>query len=441
MGAMRAALAALAGALLVVASGCGGASGGNAAAGRDSAGLVPPGALAFASVDTHLDSAGWKTIERLTGGLPMLQQALRKQGLQLEQDVKPALGDELGVAVLGVDNGRPEAIALTQSQDEAKLRTLASKFDRGTEHYTVERIGGWSVVADSKEAFDAVRGAQSGRSLADVPEFQAAAKELGGGSIAFAYASGAGLQKVAAGLGDLAASGGTPRWAAAQVTADGSAVRVKARLESTSAAASSSYEPRLLKDVPSGALLAVSFKDAQTGLKRFAGAIPLGLPLADLAPALRGEGVFYLAQGVVIPTLVLELDSPDPAAAATALRAVATRLTAKAGGAVKLNVLRQGSRVYLTNGASIPSPGARLVDDQPFKDALAAAHVPKDVTFLAYADVQRLAPVLQALSQLLAPSSRPGANGLEGLDRLGTLVAFGARAGSASRIELRLTGR
>ena len=440
MGAMRAALAALAGALLLIASGCGGASPSNAAAGRDSAGLVPPGALAFVTVDTRLDSAGWKTIDRLTGGLPMLQQALRKQGLQLDQDVTPALGDELGIAVLGVDNGRPDAIALTQSRDEAKLRTLASKFDRGGEHYTVEDIGGWSVVAGSKEAFDAVRGARSGRSLADVPEFKSATKELGGGSVAFAYASGAGLQKAAGGLSGLAGNEGTPRWAAAQVTADGSAVRVKARLESTSAATSPSYEPRLLRDVPSGALLAVSFKNAQTGLKRFAGALPLGLPLADLAPALRGEGVFYLAQGVVIPTLVLELDSPDPAAAATSLRAVATRLTAKAGGAVKLNVLRQGSRVYLTNSASIPSPGARLVDDQPFKDALAAADAPKEVTFLAYADLQRLAPVLQALSQFLGSPSA-GTKGLEGLDRLGTLVAFGARAGSASRIEARLTGR
>ena len=440
MGAMRAALAALAGALLLIASGCGGASPSNAAAGRDSAGLVPPGALAFVTVDTRLDSAGWKTIDRLTGGLPMLQQALRKQGLQLDQDVTPALGDELGIAVLGVDNGRRDAIALTRSRDEAKLRTLASKFDRGGEHYTVEDIGGWSVVAGSKEAFDAVRGARSGRSLADVPEFKSATKELGGGSVAFAYASGAGLQKAAGGLSGLAGNEGTPRWAAAQVTADGSAVRVKARLESTSAATSPSYEPRLLRDVPSGALLAVSFKNAQTGLKRFAGALPLGLPLADLAPALRGEGVFYLAQGVVIPTLVLELDSPDPAAAATSLRAVATRLTAKAGGAVKLNVLRQGSRVYLTNSASIPSPGARLVDDQPFKDALAAADAPKEVTFLAYADLQRLAPVLQALSQFLGSPSA-GTKGLEGLDRLGTLVAFGARAGSASRIEARLTGR
>lgn len=438
---MRAALAALTGALLLVASGCGGTSGGSAAAGHDSAGLVPPGALAFVSVDTKLDSDGWKTIEQLTGGLPMLDQALRKQGLDLAKDVTPALGGELGVAVLGVDNGRPEAVAFTQSGDETKLRALASKFDSGSDHYTVEHIGGWSVVADSQAAFDAVRSAGSGKSLADVPEFQAAAKALGGSSIAFAYASGAGLQKVASGMGSPAGGAGTSRWAAAQVTADGSAVRLKIRREPAPPAAAAPYVPTLLQDAPSGALLAVSFKDARDGLKRLAGAVKLGLPLADVAPALRGEGVFYLAQGVLIPTLVLEVDSPDPAAAESILRAVATRLVAKAGGAVKLNVFRRSSHVFLTNSASIPATsGPRLVDDQPFKDALAAAEVPKEVRFLAYADVQRLAPVVQALAQLLG-QGQGSASQLKSLDRLGTLVAFGTRAGSTDRVELRITGR
>jgi hypothetical protein len=439
MFAMRAAVAALALALLLIASGCGSASGGSAGAGQDSAGLVPPDALAFFSVDTHLDSQGWKTIKRLTGGLPMLQKALHEQGLDLERDVAPALGDELGLAVLGVDKGAPEAIALTQSQDQAKLRTLASKFDRGSEHYTVERIGGWSVVADSKDAFDAVRHAQTGRSLADVSGFQAATKELGGNGTAFAYASGAALQQLGGSLGALVRGEGKPSWLAAQVTADGNAVRVKVRRESTKPGPVG-YKPRLLQDVPSGALLAVSFKDAQGALKQLAGAAGLGLPLGEITTTLRGEGVFYLAQGVIIPTLVLELESADPAAAERSLRRVGTRLTAKAGGALTLNVLRRGDRVYLTNATSVPSPGARLLDDQPFKDALAAADVPSEVTFLAYADVQRLAPVLQALSQLLGrASARVG--DLQSLDRLGTLVAFGASAGSTSRLELRLTGR
>ncbi|HEX6663638.1 MAG TPA: hypothetical protein VF025_08180, partial [Gaiellaceae bacterium] len=86
--------------------------------------------------------------------------------------------------------------------------------------------------------------------------------------------------------------------------------------------------------------------------------------------------------------------------------------------------------------------GARLVDDQPFKDALAAAEVPKEVTFLAYADVQRLAPVVQALAQLLGQGQGSASTSqLKGLDHIGTVVAFGARAGSTARVELRITGR
>ena len=54
----------------------------------------------------------------------------------------------MNLAVLGIDNGQPEAVALVQPTDEAKLSALAKKFDQGSEHYTVEQIGGWSVVAE-----------------------------------------------------------------------------------------------------------------------------------------------------------------------------------------------------------------------------------------------------------------------------------------------------
>jgi len=101
----------------------------------------------------------------------------------------------------------------------------------------------------------------------------------------------------------------------------------------------------------------------------------------------------------------------------------------------------RGNQVFLTNGLGpAPTTGGRLVDDESFKAALAAADVPGEVTWLAYADVQRLTTLVQALSQLLGRPP-PRASELENLDRVGTLVAFGARSGSTSRLELRLTIR
>jgi hypothetical protein len=80
------------------------------------------------------------------------------------------------------------------------------------------------------------------------------------------------------------------------------------------------------------------------------------------------------------------------------------------------------------------------VDDKSFKDALAAAGAPAAVNWLAYADVHRLAPIVQVLSQLLGASQSSRQQG-EKLDRLGTLVAYGARAGTDSRVSVRITHR
>jgi hypothetical protein len=190
-------------------------------------------------------------------------------------------------------------------------------------------------------------------------------------------------------------------------------------------------------------LLAVSFKDARELIERVAAEPSLReyrRLFTDLAFALRGEGVFYVTQGVFLPTIVLEIESPDPAAAARSLRRVAAQLSAETEDVLTPRVLVRGHRVVLTTATAAPASGSRLVDDQPFKDALAAADVPGDVTWLAYADLHRLVPIVQGLSQLLG-AGPPSPQQTRTLDRLGTLVAFGASAGSARRVELRLTSR
>jgi hypothetical protein len=452
MNAMRAAAALAAGLLLVVA-GCGssGPSTASGGLGRDAATLVPPDSLAFVSIDTRLDSEQWKVVEDLTGGLKLLRKALRDEDLDLDRDVRPALGDELNLAVLGLEDGEPIVVALARPDDEAKLRTLAATFDTTDEHYTVERVGDWSVVADSAEWFEKVRDAEAGRSLADVQWFQDASRQVSGEALALAYADDAALRALAPELAALAHASGSPRWVAARAAAAEDAVELELHAGSPTPAPTV-YRPRLLREVPSGAILALTFKDADRTVKRLA-AEPalrdsvreverfLGLTLADLTPALRGEGVFYLVPGALLPIFVLEVESPNPQAAARSLRRVAARIRAKTGNALPLHVGTRGKRVFLTNGLSpSPSTGGLLVEDEPFKDALAATDVPTEVTWLAYADIERLAPLVQAVSQLLGQAP-PSASATERLERLGTLVAYGARSGSTSRLVARLTIR
>jgi hypothetical protein len=440
---MRAAAAALALGLLLVASGCGSSTAATTGLGMEAAALVPANAIAFVSADANLDSSEWRVIGDLTGGLTDLTKSV-----DYKRDVHPAVGDEVNLAVLGVDNGKPDAIALVHPQDEAKLRALAAKFDHGNEHYTVEHIGGWSVVADSQESFDAVRSASSGSSLADRAEFKSAMTQLERGGLARAYANGVALQKLPGPLSGLARLAGSPRWVAARLAADHGAVKLDVRVGSP-ASAPANYKPTLLRDVPSGAIAAVSFKDVNRLLARLAAEpalrtmvrhvlTSLGLRLADLK-ALDGEGVLYVAPSAIVPIITLELQPSDVRAAAKALRAVATR----AGRTLPVHVERRGAKVLLTNApAGYGTGGRSLVDDQPFKDALAAADVPAEVQWLAYADVQRLLPILRAIAALKGGGQgQPQAKTPAALDKLGTAVAFGARTGSTTALELRLTLR
>ena len=385
-------------ALVLVLAGCGSAASQTSSSlTTDAASLVPPTADAFVNVDTNFSSQQWHALADLVG-----------PKLKLSQ-LQAAAGDALSVAVLG-----KEAVAFAKPQDEAKLRELAAQFDQGKDHYTVQRVGDWSVVADAQDVFAAVRAASSGRSLADDPDFRAAEDTFHSGALATAYLKGQSLKSL-----------GSAKWFAATVTGDSNALRLDLQAQNLNPAPVA-YKPLLLRDVPSGAIAAVSFKDLDKPLAQLHGVDRyLGVPLAQLLPALRGEGAFYVLQGTLVPTFALEVQSPDPAAAEGALRAAAAKIKTQLGGALVVRVARYGSRVVLTNAPpSTSTSGGSLVDDQPFKDALAAAGAPDRVTFLAYADVQRLKPLLETLAQLAGGTSSSSTQ-LSRLDRIDNVVAFG----------------
>ena len=153
--------------------------------------------------------------------------------------------------------------SLSEADDAVQEAWL--KYDR-TDTSDVENIGGWSVVADSAAAFQSVRDASTGSSLADNADFKSAMSQVGGSSFATAYASGSGVEQLPAKLRALVRVAGSPRWVAAGITADKSALHLDVRAAGASTPAA--YKPALLNDVPSGAILAVSFKDVNQLLAR-----------------------------------------------------------------------------------------------------------------------------------------------------------------------------
>lgn len=412
---MRVAVAAaLAAGFLLVAAGCGSSSAATGMPGQDAAALVPASAVAFVSASANLDSQGWKTLTKI-------------YPIALDKDVAadlPALGDELNIAVLGFDQGKPEVVAIVKSKDSTKLDSLAKRFDQGNEHYTVEDIAGWQVIADSAGNFQAVRDASTGSSLADSADFKSAAAQLDGDALAFAFANGAVAQKLPSNVRTFV---GTPRWLAARIVAG----KNDARLDVRAAGGKQQplFKPSLLRDAPSGSALAVSFRN----VNQLRAVLPQSL-LPDVK-GLSGEGVLYVSPASLLPLITLEVRPTDPAAAVKSLRALVNRVKSN----LPLHVRRNGAKVLLTNATGNPGSASSLGDDKAFKDAVAAADVPNDVTWLAYADMPRLAPLIQAFSALAGKGQQKADKSELRLDKLGTVVAYGARAGSGSQLVVRTT--
>ena len=101
---VRLILALLVAALLPVLAGCG--SGSDVGAAAD---VVPADVFLYASVDTDFDGDGWAALEEFAARFPdgdNLMQSLAdelesgEEGIDFEQDVKPALGDEVAFVLL-----------------------------------------------------------------------------------------------------------------------------------------------------------------------------------------------------------------------------------------------------------------------------------------------------------------------------------------------------
>ena len=420
MAAMRAFAAAALLALAFVVAGCGSSSNPSvtraAAADGGAASLVPRDATAFAAVGTDLSSEQWQRVDALTKNFPARAKLMKRVlgGLDLQKDVVPALGPEVDVAVLG----KKDYVAFTKPSDEGKLNALVAKLSTGSEHYTVQQIGGWSVVADSQDLFNEVRATQTGKSLAKNPTFQTAWSSAAGDGIARAY---------------MRHMNGS--WLAARVSADSDALRVDAVVHPRKAPTPAAHS--LLADVPSGAALAVAFRGTGDLLEQ----VHLGkLPVKQLAPLLAGGGVLYLRPAGVIPEFALELAPKDPRAALARARTLLRSLDL---GPLQLTAQLSGGKLVVADSPTAVTGlrgGPKLVDDAAFKAALTKAGVPAQTSFLAYADVPQVAPFIPPLVQAVTGNA-PDPDLADNLAHVGTVVAWGTRDGALVHVHLWLQTR
>jgi len=395
------------------------------------AAVVPSDAVAFAAIDTDTSSAQSQALNALLAKFPNLVTQLQQRfdqhtGLSWQNDVEPALGGELDLAVL--PGSTPELVGLTQPADASKLAALVAKAGNGL---VTRTVGGWTAIADSTSALDALTNATA--TLAQNDTYVEATSRLAGDALVRAYANGAEGQQLLASLHGTAPS--TPaklQWASADVVAESDGLKLQAFAQTT-APSPAAYSAQLPSEIPSGALFVADFQANGDASAQSSSRLPAQLQalLAQLRPALGGETALYVSSGLP-PTVTLVTHPADPQAAYTAIDGAVSSL-ASTGGIFSMikpplpYAVVDGALVVSTSTAGIQdyrSSGDKLSSDPAFEEAAQASGLlPGQTTGFVYANLADVLPLVQ----MLGPAA--GISVPAGLDALRTLTAFGGRSG------------
>jgi hypothetical protein len=430
--------AAVAAAAAIVTAGCASAGASGPGSLDGAAAIVPANAVAFVAASTDLGSSQWHGVG--------------KQFMTKFKNLAPALGGELDVAVLP----SKEIVGFTQPQDSAKLAALAKKYGMQT-----RLIGGWTAVAKTGAALDAVASATS--HLVDNNLFTEAMNRLPSGALVRAYANGAEAQTLIASIpGQLETSiapagahyrvikkkqqlsrvtvGTTDfRWVAASVTSTSDGLKLEAFMRTGGLTAASApryivhptapYASALVDEIPSGALAVVDFK-VSGGMFENLGALPaplakfLGAKNAAALPnqldtLLGGETAIYVRPSL-LPEVTLVTNPTDTVAASQALDAILAELPSKSMlSGVKLYRKTMGGQFVVSTTqqglADFSGGGARLSADPSFLAAKAQSGMGDTTTGFVYANVKDALPLLE-LAGIKLPA---------GLPSFGTFMAYG----------------
>jgi len=177
-------------------AGCGGTTKPSSGA----ADFVPSSVPLFVAIDTDLGSSQWQTVNELANKFPdkqkaidSIKQQLTKNGLDWEEDLKPALGPELDVVML--DFAHPdETVALMQPKNQGAFEGAVRKGNAAdpSNKLVYEQFHGWTVISDKQAAIDAFMQASDSakRTLSEDKTFSDAMDKAGDG-IFRAYVNGA----------------------------------------------------------------------------------------------------------------------------------------------------------------------------------------------------------------------------------------------------------
>jgi hypothetical protein len=407
----------------------------------DTATFAPASSAFFVSVKSDPSGEQWQKASALLNKFPSrdkllaeVTKSLRKEGVDWESDVKPALGPEVGIAGLELSEN-PAAVFFTKSPQPDKLESLLKK---GDDPAVTRQIDGWVVAADKAADIDRFDSARKSGTLADESEFQDALDSVDSNGGVVAYIAGDAIQ--AAFERSLKESGAPPgltkslgelRAVAISASAEDEGVRFDALVKETKEFGLEPYSPALDDMLPAKPIFFLSAahldEAVRKGLEAVQSALPnfeqqraqvekaLGFSIDDdVLPLLKKEialGVYGEATGGLPVTvdLVLSVDDEDKArqlmervGALLELGGTGTVTKVQAAGiqATQLKfadesfsilwVVDDGKLEISTSREGLEklrADSGRLADDAAYTAALDAGKVPDEVSALLYSDL------------------------------------------------------
>ena len=475
--------AALLATLAVGLAGCGGGAATTSASGESGSKLVRSDALAFVAIDSDLDSSQWQQLDELSKKFPgrskalaQLKQGLAENGVDYEQDVKPALGPEVDIVLVsGPGVGQTSTVGLTKPKDAAKFKALIAKLNAHDQDPSAKPAvykaidDGWYAVSESQAQIDAALTDSGGAALSDNSTFKAALEKLPGEALVKAYVDGRQLNELIQAQSQKSASPFDPstlgldklEFVAASTSAESDGIRARG-VTSGADVGGGEFSSKLLDGVPGDALAFLNFRGAGTTdqLKKLE-ANPtvvqalaqiqavLGVSLDDILALLHNEVALYVRPGAGIPEVTLALETKDQAAALSTLDRLAARLAATTGsqvqpgkqgdhgiktvdlGQIAIHYGGLGDKVVITtgvNGIADYGSGSKLTDSADFKQAKSAAEMPDSTGGFFYLDLKNSIPLLEGLAGLAGQT--PPAEVTENVRPLRSFLAWMEGSGS-----------
>lgn len=436
-------------AFAVALAGCGG--GDDSAAGGDSAATIAPStAVAYATVNTDVESDQWEQADELLKRFPgraelldSLRELLSEEGVDWETDVKPALGPTIEIVALGFEDFEQDVIGLAQPKDEAKFKQL---LEEGEDPVVFREIEGWTAFGETEAALDRFEQARGDDSLADQEDFEELMAELPDEALAKAWFDTAEATEAVGRLsaaGPLPTSVATPVAAAAALEATDSGARLLARFRNTDVEVEGRDFGELRELVPSDAYAFVNFhgQDGQLKLTQLLRDIPevqeglgqveqfLGVTLEDVTTLFNQELVLWVRPAAIIPEFTLVLEVEDEAAAKATVDQIVTaaedllpleRRVRQVGdveatevdlGEVAFLYATVDGKLVLTTQTSgleaVAGDADRLVDEDRYNDVVEAAGVTDGENVVLWADLVSVVGLIDTAAGLADESIPP----------------------------------